>query len=86
MGFPSGNSDKESACKCGGCKRHRFEPWVGKIPWRRAWQPNPVFLSGGFHGQAMVFPLIVYGCKSRTLKKAECQRIMPLNCGAGEDS
>ena len=37
-------------------------------------------------GKAMVFPLIVYGCKSRTLKKAECQRIMPLNCGAGEDS
>ena len=36
--------------------------------------------------KAMVFPLIVYGCKSRTLKKAECQRIMPLNCGAGEDS
>ena len=36
--------------------------------------------------KAMVFPLIVYGCKSRTLKKAECQRIMPLNCGTGEDS
>ena len=23
-------------------KRHRFDPWVGKIPWRRAWQPTPV--------------------------------------------
>ena len=28
-----------------------FVPWVGKIPWRRAWQPTPVFLPGGSHGQ-----------------------------------
>ena len=27
-----------------GDKRHRFDPWVGKIPWRRAWQPTPIFL------------------------------------------
>ena len=33
------------------CKRHRFDPWVGKIPWRRAWQPTPVFLPGESHGQ-----------------------------------
>ena len=26
-----------------------FNPWVGKIPWRRAWPPTPVFLSGEFH-------------------------------------
>jgi len=32
-------------------KRCRFDPWVGKIPWRRAWQPTPVFLPGEFHGQ-----------------------------------
>ena len=29
----------------------RFNPWVGKIPWRRAWQPTPVFLSGESRGQ-----------------------------------
>ena len=28
-----------------------FNPWVGKIPWRRKWQPTPVFLPGEFHGQ-----------------------------------
>ena len=28
-----------------------IDPWVGKIPWRRTWQPNPVFLPGEFHGQ-----------------------------------
>ena len=31
--------------------RRRFDPWVGKIPWRRAWQPTPVFLPGESHGQ-----------------------------------
>ena len=34
-----------------GDMRHRFDPWVGKIPWRRAWQPTPVFLPGESHGQ-----------------------------------
>ena len=28
-----------------------FDPWVGKIPWRMAWQPTPVFLPGESHGQ-----------------------------------
>ena len=28
-----------------------FDPWVGKIPWRRKWQPTPVFLPGESHGQ-----------------------------------
>ena len=47
-GFPGGTSDKESACQCRGHKRHRFAPWVGKISWRRAWRPTPVFLPGEF--------------------------------------
>ena len=33
------------------CKTQSFDPWVGKISWRRAWQPAPVFLPGEFHGQ-----------------------------------
>ena len=32
-------------------RRHGFYPWVGKIPWRRAWQPAPVFLPAESHGQ-----------------------------------
>ena len=31
-------------------KRDRFNPWVGKIPWKKTWQPTPVFLSGESHG------------------------------------
>ena len=30
---------------------HGFDPWMGKIPWRRKWQPTPVFLPGESHGQ-----------------------------------
>ena len=36
--------------------------------------------------KAMVFPVVMYGCKSWTVKKAECEELMFLNCGVGEDS
>ena len=36
--------------------------------------------------KAMVFPVVMYGCKNWTIKKAECRRMMLLNCGIGEDS
>ena len=51
VGFPGGTSHKELACQCRRCKRCEFDPWVGKIPWRKAWQPTPVFLPGESHGQ-----------------------------------
>ena len=40
-------SGKESACQC---RRHGFNPWIGKIPWRRKWHPTPVLLPGESHG------------------------------------
>ena len=36
--------------------------------------------------KAMVFPVVRYGCENWTIKKAECRRLMLLNCGVGEDS
>ena len=36
--------------------------------------------------KAMVFPVVMYGCESWTVKKAECRRMRLLNCGVGEDS
>ena len=42
-------SGKEPARQC---KRCEFDPWVRKIPWRRKWQPTPVFLPGESHGQS----------------------------------
>ena len=44
--FPGGASGKEPASQCRRHQRHRFDPWVGKILWRRAWKPTPVFLPG----------------------------------------
>ena len=49
--FPCGISGKEPTCQCRRLQRHGFDPWVGKIPQRRAWQPTPVFLPGKSHGQ-----------------------------------
>ena len=60
-GFPGGASGKESTCQCRTHKRCGFDPWVGKIPWRRAWQPTPVFLAGEFHGQRSLVGYIVHG-------------------------
>ena len=50
-GFPGGASSKEPACQCRRHKRCKFDPWVVKIPWRRAWQSIPVFLPGESHGE-----------------------------------
>ena len=51
MGFPGGASGKEPNCQCRKHKRHGFDPWVGKIPGGRKWQPIPVFLPEESHGQ-----------------------------------
>ena len=49
-GFPGGARHEEPDCQCRRHKRHGFDSWVGKIPWRRAWQPIPIFLPGESHG------------------------------------
>ena len=49
--FSGGARGKEPTCQCRlNVKRCWFHPWVGKIPWRRTWQPTPVFLPGESHG------------------------------------
>ena len=60
MGFPDGSASKESACFVGDLGLiHR----VGKIPWRRKWQPTQVFLPGKFHGQRRLVGYSPWGCK-----------------------
>ena len=51
VGFPGGISGKEPTCQCRRCKKHEITLWVRKIPWKKAWQPTPVFLPGESHGQ-----------------------------------
>ena len=129
-GFPGGTSGKESTCQAGNTR----VPWVGKIPWRRAWQPTPVFRFDSYVGKmpwrrkwqhgpvfskitadgdcsheikrhlllgrkamtnldsilkskditlltkvhivkAMVFPVVMYGCESWTIKKTKHGKI-----------
>ena len=57
-GFPGGSDGKQSALKADG-----FDPWVGKIAWRRKWQPTPVFLPGESHGQGSLVGYSPEGCK-----------------------
>ena len=45
-------------------RRHRFDPWVRKNPWRRKWYPTPVFLSGKFHGQSSLEGYSPWGWKT----------------------
>ena len=44
-GFPGGPGGKETAYQYRRHKKSEFDPWVGKIPWRRKWQPTPVLLA-----------------------------------------
>ena len=44
LGFPGGASGKEPACQFRRYKLHGSYPYVGRIPWRKAWQPTSVFL------------------------------------------
>ena len=44
-------------------RRCGFDPWVGKIPWRRKWQPTPVFLPGKSHGERSLAGYSPWGCR-----------------------
>jgi hypothetical protein len=64
VGHPRWLRGKEPACQY---RRCGFDPWVGKIPWRREWQPTPVFLPGEFHAQRNLAGYTVYRvAKSQT--------------------
>ena len=49
--------------QCRGHRRHGFDPWVGKIPWRKKWPPTPVFLPRESHGQRSLEGCSPQGCK-----------------------
>ena len=69
-GFAGGTSGKESLCQRRRHERHRFDPWLRKIPWRRAWQPTPVFLSGESHGQRSLAGYSPRGCTELDVTEA----------------
>ena len=61
--LPSGLSGEEFSCQGRRLKRRQFNPWVGKIPWSRKWQPTPVFLPQKFHGQRSLVGYSPWGNK-----------------------
>ena len=63
MGFPGAVSGKEPACQCWRHKRHRYDPWVGKTPWRRQWQSTLVFRPGESYGQRSLGGYSPWDCK-----------------------
>ena len=58
--FPGGSGDKSV---CLQCRKHGFDPWVRKIPWRRKWQPTPVLFPEKFHGWRSPIGYSPWGCK-----------------------
>ena len=65
-GFSRKPSGKEFPCQC---RRHWFDPWDRKIPWRRKWWPIPVFLPGRFHGQRSLVGYSPWGQKESDTTK-----------------
>ena len=64
LGFPVGTSGKVPACQCKRYKSHEFDPWIGKMHWRRKWQPTPLFLSGNSHEQRSLAGCSLWGPKT----------------------
>ena len=60
--FPGGSDGKASCLQCG---RPGFDPWVGKILWRRKWQPTPVLLPGKSHGWKSMVGYSPWRCKEQ---------------------
>ena len=70
--FQGGASGKEPACQWRRPKRPGFDPCVGKIPWRRKWQPTPVFLPGDLHGQRSLVVCSLWCNKESDITEDAC--------------
>ena len=71
-GLPRWLSGRQSACQC---RRCRFKPWVGKISWKRKWQPTPIFLSGKYHRQRRLEGYSLWGHKESDMTEHACKHI-----------
>ena len=92
LGFPGGASGKEPAGRRRRCERPGLDPWVGKTPRRRAWQPTPVFLPRESHGRRslagcsprghrVITEATWHSCPRRSLCQGHCQALScPVEC------
>ena len=64
MTFPDGSLVKMAHyCNTGDLQETRFDPWVRKIPWRRKWQPTPLFLPRESHRWRSLADYSLWGCR-----------------------
>ena len=80
-GFPWWLKGKESAFQRRRCRRHRFSPWVEKIPWRREWLATPVFLPGEVHGQRSLVDYSPWGGKELDTTEQLTLLVIQDTCG-----
>ena len=69
-GFPDGDSGKGSIRQGRRCIKHRFDPWVRQIPWRRAWQPTAVYLPEESHRERSLAGYSPWGRKESDTTEA----------------
>ena len=74
VGFPGGTSGKESTWQFRRQKRSWFDPWVGKNPWKRKWQPTPVFFPEKSHIQGSLAAIVHGVAKYQTVLSIWIQR------------
>ena len=77
--YPGRSDGKEPTCQY---RRQRFDIWVGKVPWRRAWHPTPVSLSGESHGQRSWRAAVHGVARLSTVYEHEACRLVPELCTA----
>ena len=75
-GLPRWDHGKEFTCQCRRCK---LDLWVRKIPWRRKWQPNPVFLPRESYGQKSLVAHSPWGCKESNTTEHVCTHWKPVH-------
>ena len=86
--YSGGASGEEPTCQCRRHKRREFDPWVGKIPQKRAMQPTPVFLPRKVHGQRSLVGYSQWGRKESDMTEQltlslesplDCKEIQPVH-------
>ena len=90
LGFPEGSMGKESARQCRRRRRHSFNLWIRKIPWRWAWLSTPVFLPEESHGQRSLVGYSPWGHKESDMTERLCMYapffMFNLVCSSTEDT
>ena len=86
LGLPRWISGKESSCQCKRHRRLRFDAQVGRIPWRRKWQPTPVFLPGESHGERSLVACSPWGHKELNRTEVTAHPLLGLQADGGATS